>query len=181
MTRYILAVLIAAHAGALFADEVTICYNYGCSVHAKVEFSQAEMKEITALFQNLPNAAAERQAISIAIGLFEGYAGQQTPTWRDKGGNVNDNGVDGRMDCIDHSTNTTTYLKLLERHQLLKFHKVLDRVERAPLFFDVHWAGRIEETATHQDYVVDSWFWDNGFPAAVYRLEDWQHGVSPDA
>ena len=40
------------------------------------------------------------------------------------------------MDCIDHSTNTTAYLRLIERHGWLKFHGVGERVVRGRMLSD---------------------------------------------
>lgn len=162
------------------ADQVTICYNYDCAVKAEVIFNGKQLNKVRSLFSDEKNAEAERRAISQAIGLFATFSGEQTPTHNDKGGNAHDDGVDGRMDCLDHSHNTTEYLKLLERHGWLKFHKVLERVMRAPYLVDDHWAGRIVETQTGQEYIVDSWFFDNGHPAAIFTLEDWKHGAEPD-
>lgn len=164
---------------AAAANLVTICYNYDCATHAEVDFDTNQMAQVAALFRNLPNAASERAAIARAIGLFETFAGQQTPTYRDKGGDANDDGVDGRMDCIDHAHNTTAYLRLLAQDGFLKFHRVLEPVKRAPWLVNVHWAAQIEETDDKRRYVVDSWFFDNGHPAAVFGLDDWKRGAHP--
>jgi len=88
--------------------------------------------------------------------------------------------VDGRMDCIDESTNTTSYLRLLESKGWLRFHRVLEPVRRAPLLINDHWAARIVETQTSREFAVDSWFFDNGRPAFVAPLEEWHKGASPE-
>ena len=162
------------------ADQVSICYNYDCAVKAEVVFDGRQLSQVRELFREAKNAEAERKAISRVIGLFETFSGEQTPTHNDKGGNAQDDGVDGRMDCLDHSHNTTAYLRLLERRGWLKYHKVLERVMRAPYLVDDHWAGHVVETQTGQEYIVDSWFFDNGHPAAIFKLEDWKAGASPD-
>lgn len=162
------------------ALEARICYNYSCASQAGVNFSAKQIHLIRQQFLRAKTPAAERDAIARAIGGFERFAGEQTPTWRDKGGNINDDGADGRMDCIDHSTNTTTYLRLLARAGLLRFHRVLEPVQRAPLIINLHRAARILDRTTRQEYAVDSWFYDNGQPAAIYPLQDWLRGASPD-
>ncbi len=167
-------------AGAVSADQVDICYNYDCATHATVIVNGKQLLKIRALFKNVKNAEAERRAISLAIGQFETIAGQQTPTRNDRGGNANDDGVDGRMDCLDHSHNTTEYLELMAQRGWLKYHKVRERVMRAPYIVNDHWAARIVETKTGQEYIVDSWFFDNGKPAAVFTLEEWKAGAYPD-
>lgn len=161
------------------ADEVEICYNYGCAVSATVELDQDVLGAARRLLLRAHDAAGERQAISLTLGLFEIFAGEQTPTWADKGDNVNDDGVDGRMDCIDESTNATRYLFLLESRGWLRHHDVLEPVQRSPLWINVHWAARIAEKGTRQEFAVDSWFFDNGRPAAIFRLNDWLDGAHP--
>lgn len=162
------------------ADDLTICYNYGCAAKAVVKLRGQQLHQIRLLFHRLASPAAERAAIASAIGMFETFAGEQTPTWADKGGNENDDGVDGRMDCIDHSTNTTTYLHLLQSEGWLKYHRVLDPVKRAPYWVNEHWGARISEKQSGREYVVDSWFFDNGHPAAIFPLQDWLNGARPD-
>ena len=126
------------------------------------------------------DAGAERAAISLAIGRMYAIAGEQTPVWRDKGRNYADGGVDGQMDCIDHSANTDAFLRLLQAHGWLRFHQVLEPIRRVRFFVALHWAGRIRERETQQAYAVDSWYFDNGRPAAVLTVEDWRAGKTPD-
>ena len=180
MTARLLLLVLLGYAGIARADGVSICYNYGCATRAEVEFRGAQLRQVQALFAHLAGPVEERAAIAKAIGLFETFAGQQTPTWADKGGNENDDGVDGRMDCIDHSTNTTAYLRLLQSRGWLKFHGVLEPAKRAPLLVNDHWGARIAEKQSGMEYVVDSWFFDNGHPAAVFSLEEWMKGARPN-
>ena len=107
-------------------------------------------------------------------------AGQQTPVWRDKGGNYADGGENGKMDCIDHSTNTTAFLRLLQARGWLRYHEVLDRIKRTRFLFADHWAARIRERKTQKVYIVDSWYFDNGRPAAIFTLDDWLAGETPN-
>ena len=174
-------ILLASMSLLVQADEITICYNYGCNTTAQISLSENQMQQMEQLFRQVPDAQAERLAIAQAIGLFEEFAGSQTPTRNDKGGNENDDGVDGRMDCIDHSHNSTAYLRLLEAHGWLKFHQVREPVKRAPLLVNIHWGAHIQEIKNQREFVIDSWFFDNGHPAAVFELDDWLRGASPDA
>ncbi|MBU1689453.1 MAG: hypothetical protein KJ958_14955 [Gammaproteobacteria bacterium] len=162
------------------ADEVTICHNYDCAVTAKVNLRAYQLRAARRLLLRATDAAEERKAISLMMGLFEVAAGRQTPTWADKGRNVNDDGVDGRMDCIDEAANTTTYLRLVEGRGWLKYHRVVESVKRAPLLVNDHWAARIVEQKTGQEFAVDSWFFDNGQPAFVVPLNEWLAGAEPD-
>jgi len=172
--------LLACGACSARAEEVTICYNYGCYAKAQVSYGEAQLATLQQLFAPVGDAAAERKAIAAAIGRMYAIAGEQTPVWRDKGGNFADNGDNGQMDCIDHSTNTSTFLGLLRAHGWLKFHEVLEPVRRVRFLFAVHWAARIRETGVQQTYVVDSWYFDIGRPAVVIPLDDWNSGRIPD-
>jgi hypothetical protein len=162
------------------ADEVTLCYNYGCHARAKVNFSEAQLGTLRQSLAAARDAAAERRAISTVIGRMYAIAGEQTPVWRDKGGNFSDSGEDGQMDCIDHSSNTYTFLSLLDAHGWLKFHAVLEPLRRIRFLVAVHWAARVRDKATQQAYAVDSWYVDNGRPAIVIPVEDWNSGKIPN-
>jgi len=176
----VLLALFGWGASAARADEVTLCYNYGCYARAQVNYSEAQLATLRQLLAPASDAASERAAISMVIGRMYAIAGEQTPVWRDKGRNYADGGVDGQMDCIDHSTNADTFLRLLQAHGWLRFHQVLEPIRRTRFFVAVHWAARIRERGTQQAYAVDSWYFDSGRPAAVLTVEDWRAGKTPD-
>lgn len=178
--RFLIALALWGYAVGAGAEDVSICYNYGCAANAGIHLSSAQLLHIHMLFAGIDNAAEERQAISEAIGQFQIFAGEQTPTFRDRGGNLADEGVDGRMDCLDHSHNTTAYLRLLEERGWLEYHSVKDPARRAPLIFNEHWSARIVEKESGQEFVVDSWFFDNGHAAAIIALEEWMKGAEPN-
>ena len=162
------------------ADELAICYNYGCNASAQASYGDAQLAPVQRLLAAAGDAAAERAAISGAIGRMYAIAGEQTPVWRDRGGNYADGAENGRMDCIDHSTNTSAFLGLLQARGWLRFHDVLEPLTRTRFFFAVHRAARIRDRETQAVYVVDSWYFDNGQPAAVFAVEDWLAGKAPD-
>lgn len=166
---------------SVHADELTICYNYGCTTRAAVEYSEEQLERLQQQLAAAGDASAERMAISAAIGSMYAIAGEQTPVWRDKGGNYADGGENGKMDCIDHSTNTSAFLGLLQARGWLRFHEVLEPLKRRRFFFADHWAARIRDREMQGVYVVDSWFVDNGHPAAVFAVADWLAGRTPNA
>jgi hypothetical protein len=177
---FLTALMVWGVAFGARADEISICYNYGCARNAEIHLRGAELSRIRMLLASVDDAAEERQAISHAIGLFQMFAGQQTPTFRDRGRNIPDEGIDGRMDCIDHAHNTSAYLRLMEERDWLQFHRVLEPLKRAPLIFNEHWSARIAEKESREEFVVDSWFFDNGHPAAIFTLEEWMKGAEPN-
>ena len=177
MHRIIFSLFLACCAPAQ-AEEVKICYNYGCAANATVTFNEQQLANVAAQFRGLLNAAEEREAIAQAVGMLARYAGEQSPIFRDKGRDNNGN-VDGRMDSADHSINTTAYLRVLEKRGLFKLHRVQSRVVRGAT--KAHWAARITEIRTHQKFVVDSWFFENGHPAVIFPLDEWLKGAKPHA
>jgi hypothetical protein len=168
-----------AAAAPCAAEEVSVCFNYGCSERATVSFSPLQLGQAQAPLADAASPAAERAAIAHAVAWLYFHAGSQSPIWRDRGGNFDDDaGAPGRMDCIDHSTNTTAFLRLVERRGWLRFHSVGERVMRGG-GLDDHWAARIVERGSGDEWVVDTWFLDPGLPALVYPLEAWLDGAEP--
>jgi hypothetical protein len=111
---------------------------------------------------------------------MEKIIGEKTGTSGDRGGNLAGFGQQGQMDCIDESYNTTTYLKLLQRDGLLKFHRVMNRSTRFGLFAGMpHSTAVIRDVASGQDYAVDSWFFDNGELPVIMPLAHWKSGWRP--
>lgn len=162
------------------ADDIQICYNYDCATSTMAYFRGIQLAQVRLLFAWVTDAESERNAIARAIGMFITFAGRQTPTFRDRARNDNEDEVDGRMDCIDHSRNNTAYMRLLEARGWLRFHAVLDPVSRAPLIFNEHWSARIAEKEGGEEFVVDSWFFDHGHPPVIYTLEEWKKGAEPN-
>jgi hypothetical protein len=181
MRRFRLRIAIAATvvaAGSAWAEEVPVCFNYGCQALATVRFEPPELGEVKRLFADATSPQAEREAIARAMGSLYFHAALQTPTWRDRGGNIADEGQEGRMDCIDHATNTTTYLALLERNGWLRFHSVASPVQRGR-FLAVHWGAQLRENGGEARWIVDTWFFDPGTPATIYPLDEWLDGARP--
>lgn len=198
--RKFLALLFLLVSGAASADEsISVCYNYSCTDEATAQFSEPQLRTLAKKLRSTRSAAEERKALADVIGQLYYWAGQQTPVYADKGGNVADDAVNGAMDCIDHSTTTTRFLKMLERRRLLRYHEVENVVRRRRFFLFEHFSAVIEELphpmlgkpgddgildfwdeVKPNQYVVDSWFVNNGKPAVILPLEDWMNGAGPN-
>lgn len=127
------------------AVQVEICYNYGCSTRGLVVLEPDLLAHIGDRMQAAADPPAERSALAAAIGDLYAQAGRQTPVGADRAGNFRDDGVDGRMDCIDHSTNTTRFLELIEERGMLRFHRVLEPARRSRVIVQ-HFSAVVEET-----------------------------------
>jgi hypothetical protein len=162
-------------------ERFSVCFDHSCTTVVTDALSRNEWGLATQALQNpAATASEERLAIARAIAIFEDVVGRHTGTYRDQGGNLRGFGQPRQLDCIDESTNTTTYLRLLERSGLLRHHRVLERSTRFGLFVGMpHTTAVIEETGTGDRYAVDSWFLDNGRPPYIARLEIWKAGGKP--
>lgn len=161
--------------GAIDRAHVPIQYGVGGSETA--EFSAVEAwPRVQSLFTPPPESAKdERRSIRAAIALFEQVAGEQTPTHADKRKGENSLGERGQMDCVDESSNTTTYLWMMSHEGLLRFHAVeAPRWRTRFLCFGPHRTAVIRELATGQLWAVDSWVRDNGGRPDVQRIEAWR-------
>jgi hypothetical protein len=157
-----------------------ICYDHGCASLAWVKLDAEQWQRLRAKFAKpAATPAEEREQIRAAIGLFETIVGAMTSTASDKGGNWEGFGLPGQMDCIDESTNTTIYLRMLQKGGMLRRHDVADRSTRWSLFSWPHTTAVIEERASLRQWAVDSWFLDNGKPPFVLPLETWKDGWRP--
>lgn len=197
--RRLLPCLLLAAASAMADERISICHNYGCIAEASARFSEAQLGTIKRMLLAASSPGLERQILARVIGKLYFWAGQQTPVYADRGGNLADDAVNGAMDCIDHSTTTTRLLKMLEKRGWLRYHRVLEPVQRTRFFIFDHFSAAIEEKppswlpgprlgshpqapegARHERFVVDSWFVDNGQPAVILPLDDWMDGGGPD-
>jgi len=144
--RGFILLLLAALAGLAHAQGAvtSVCYNYGCASEGLVVIDPARLAQAGETLALAHDAAAERDAIAHVIGDFYRIAGEQTPVRADRGGNFADQEVEGRMDCIDHSTSTTRLLHLLEDRGWLRFHRVDEPARRTRVLFQ-HFSAVLEE------------------------------------
>lgn len=166
-------------------EQFANCYNYGCQKVDLVTLTDADWKDISKAMGSPKDAEAERAKLPAVIALFEKKVGALNGTDADKGGTFTGAGASGQQDCIDESTNTTTYLALLSQKGLLNHHYVSGPAARTPLstlgsgHLWPHQTAVVVDKDTKQRYAVDSWFYDNGVPAEIVVLEDWYAGWAP--
>lgn len=158
----------------LSLNAVPVCYNFDCNIRDVIAIPESEWKMVDDWFRvPAKSAAEERDNIRQGIAWMMIIVGRHTPTHLDAPlDDLLPSDAPGQMDCIDHAINTTTYLRLLEKYGLLKWHRVLDRAYRRAVF-DQHWAGQIEEIKTGERYVVDSWFAHFGTMPFIQKTKVW--------
>ncbi len=164
-------------------DAFPICYKHTCAAVSTLSLSEAEWSEIKNIFQPKANTPEEeRELIKKAVAKLEVVIGKKVNTSHDKGGNFDGMFVDEgyQMDCIDESSNTTTYLALMQKDDLLKWHRVQPTKTRGFFIFGMpHTTAVIKENDSDKVWAVDSWFHDNGVAPEILPISQWSDGWSP--
>ncbi|MFC1837061.1 hypothetical protein ACFLYW_00060 [Thermodesulfobacteriota bacterium] len=159
------------------------CSKYGCKEKTIINLSSESWQSVRQIFvQKALDPAQEREQISNAIGLLETILGPITETENDEPGSFQGMMKHNQLDCVDESLNTTTYLVMLEEDNLITEHTLLGPAQRGFLIDGAwpHFAPVIEEKATGERFVVDSWFYKNGEKAVVLPLQVWKSGWKPE-
>ena len=162
-------------------DVFSVCFNHSCQTVETHSITRQEWQRfITPLETPGESAEQERDAVARAIAIMEEIVRPKIGPGQDLGRNLRGFGKTGQMDCIDESTNTTTYLYLLEQAGYLKWHRLVDSSTRFGIFVGMpHTTAVIEDIKTDTRYAVDSWFFDNGMPPAIIKLSAWERGWDP--
>lgn len=162
----------------------SICYSHSCSLSADTQLSTEEWNAVRQTFDpGSSDAERERQSIAEAISLIETIVGKRTGTDADMAGSFAGMFRDNQMDCIDETVNTSTYLIMMKNDSLIRFHDLLGPVHRGYLLWGgwPHVAPVIADMLSGDEYVVDSWFLDNGQPPFIIPLEQWKNGWRPSS
>lgn len=160
----------------------SICYAHGCIASAEVRLTGEEWDTVRQAFRpKAADAEGERRYIAKAIGILEAIVGRQTGTDGDRGGTFAGVFRKNQMDCVDEMVNTITYLVMMKDDGLLLFHDLVGTSTRGYFIWRgwPHIAAVIPEKKTGEEYVVDSSFLDNGYPAFIMPVRQWKKGWRP--
>ena len=160
---------------------VHVCSAYGCRTQTKVKFSAAQLDEIRDVMKKTAKddtPAEERRAVAYAIGWLERHVGERIGTKHDRAGmDFTASGDPQQQDCLDEATNTTSYLKLLANHAMLKHHTVAAPFAKENYLRGIsgwtHWTAVLRENENGQKWAVDSWIQKNGVNPAIVEAEKW--------
>jgi hypothetical protein len=183
MRRWALLLALAGTGVAAAQERALLCYNYGCLQQVEVGYGPMELEPVRAALAMAGDAAEERAILAEAVGRLYRWAGTRTPIHADRAGDLADEAVEGRMDCIDHAASTTELLRMVERRGWLNYHRVLPPARRTRFIFQ-HFSAVVEELGADapgmpRHYVIDSWFVEHGQPAVVLPLAEWLDGGGP--
>lgn len=163
----------------VLGQKLSVCYQANCLEEVNFTVSEDTHNQISTFFLLITSAIEEREAIRHAVRSLYLEAAKYSPIASDRGGNFKDYSVQGRMDCVDHSRNDTTFLNYIQQQGWLNYHKVGEIVWRNPLLINLHYASQIIEINTLHSWVVDTWFLDFGELATVLPYAQWKSGYSP--
>lgn len=177
----VLAVCLFLNMTSAWAEPVSVCHYYGCKRSFSFNLDADTQASIAQRLAQSPDAVSERENIAWAVQQMYLLAAETYPPIKDdKGGNFNDGSSPGRMDCVDHSTNDSTFLKVMEKHGWLRFHRTNGTTWRSRYFFDLHYTAILRDNTTGRDWAVDTWFKDFGAPPVIVPLDEWKKGYHPE-
>ena len=155
-----------------------VCYNWSCSSREFVTFSAADIANVKDyLTQCVGDSFHDRvQRLRVGIWQLQLVAQKYIPNLaNDREINEFDRDVEGRLDCVDSSTNTTTYLRILQDlGQLTGFSVTNPEVRNLMDFHAVHWTAVVTDKNDGKLWSVDSWFRPHGHLPFVMPLADWK-------
>ena len=154
-----------------------ICFNWSCANRQNLTFTADDM---TLLKQRMAICSGsgiyERlQQVRIGIWQMEQLAQKYQPLLaNDLSINDFEADVEGRMDCIDNSSNTTTYLHIL--HDIGELAGWTVSTPSVRNIVQVHWTAVIIDIKDGSSWSVDSWYRPNSHLPMVMPLQNWIEG-----
>lgn len=158
-----------------------VCHGYGCRLETNIALSADEWRAIRARFSPAASdAAAERAQIAQAVALLEIFVGIRTGTSAHQRRDFMNTGDETQMDCIDQTSNTWTYLTMMQGDGLLTHHRVGRPIYRGGLLtFDLSNTAVIVESESGASFAIDPTMVDAGVPPPVEPADRWMAETAP--
>ncbi|WP_078485405.1 hypothetical protein [Solemya velum gill symbiont] len=162
----------------------SVCYGNTCHTVEHVSLSPQQWEAVREFFLPLAETPEqERSQIANAIAYLEVEVGKQINSLGDRGGNLKGFGSSSnQLDCVDESTNSTSYMRMMEKDGLFQFHRVDKKRQHGFLIIGgwPHSTAAIQETGSGKRWAVDSWFHDNGTKPDIVTMKKWKAGWRPE-
>jgi hypothetical protein len=150
-------------------------------MQTRITFGSEQIKAISDVMAKTKKADTpfeERRAVAYAVAWMYVYTGKITGTINDRPGmDYEGSGDPTQMDCVDHSTNTTSFLLVLQYNHLLKYHTVGRPFAKGNILRGFnhwpHWTAILIQNDDKQRWAVDSWIYAIGENPAVVEAEKW--------
>lgn len=157
-----------------------VCYNWSCARTKELVYSQEDLSAATReMMQCSGNTLHERlQRIRIGVWQMENLARKYLPVLaNDQAVNDQDRDFEGRTDCVDNASNTTTFLQILDDLSAIAGWTVSDPQVRDGFSLSlVHWTAVVVDDRSGDRWAVDSWFRPHGHLPFLIPLSDWLTG-----
>ena len=155
-------------------NKVFICHGSGCPFKASYIFTKGQQHKLRAAMSWGTNPETERAAIAHTIRMIELITCPTAGTCKDDGKmRFWQSGTKGLKDCVDEALNTTSYLLLLERWGLLRYHRVNVPQVRTGFRWP-HWTASIRDIQSGINWAVDSDFNNTGQKPRILHLSVWR-------
>jgi hypothetical protein len=159
-------------------NRIIACHGYGCSRRLTISVEGAWLgRARLALKGGQGSPEAERRALGDVIKAYTAYLAASFGGKPDHPGSpAQMSGVNGQMDCLDETANTTSLLLVLQDQGLLTHH-VVEHPESRGFFFDgryPHFTAVIAEKRTGTAWAVDPWEKAPGQRPEILPLSQWR-------
>jgi hypothetical protein len=163
-------------------QNLTLCEGYSCRFGTHVALSTEEWAQVKAVFEPpAHDAATERDQVARAVQTLDllaarhaGTAVQQRRDWMNKGDPT-------QIDCVDHTVNTVTYLRLFVKAGLLRWNHPGPSAHRGSIIgWDVANTAVLVENEGARGYSIDTALGDVGLAPYVVPVEQWVAGPIPE-
>ena len=163
--------------GADGSVTLRICFNWSCARRQTIIFTPGDMallKQSMALCSGT-SLHDRLQHVRIGIWQMQLLAQKYQPLLaNDLAINDLEAGVEGRLDCVDSASNTTTYLQILrDLRELAGWRVASPTVRNRYDLTAVHWTAVIIDTGSAVPWTVDSWYRPHGHLPMVMPLPSW--------
>ncbi len=171
---------------SLSLNSIPFCRQYTCQEIINIAIPKMEWLQATQLLNEKPRSASlERALLTEVFSRMEVILGRIARTQYDIGGTFRVDKMPQvnsiQLDCVDEAFNMYVFFNLLNNEGRLYWHEVGNIVHRGWLF-DMnypHTALTVIDKNTREQFVIDSWFHDNGRPPELLSLQRWKSGWTP--
>jgi len=159
------------------AVTLRICFDWSCASKQTMTFTSHDMDVVKKRMATCSGTTLHDRLQRVRIGIWqmESLAQKYQPLLaNDRAINDFEASVQGRMDCVDNSSNTTTYLHIF--HDIGELAGWTVSSPRVRYRFDVnavHWTAVIVDAESELPWSVDSWYRPNGHLPMVMPLRSW--------
>ena len=153
-----------------------LCFNWSCASRQTMTFTSEDMELVKKRMATCPGTTLHNRLQRVRIGIWqmELLAEKYQPLLvNDLPMNKLEEDTEGRTDCIDNSSNTTTYLHILRDIGELPGWTISSPDVRNRLLTTVHWTAVMVDNESNLAWSVDSWFRPNGHLPMLMPLQDW--------